>query len=152
MKVNFQFEKETLRENKSCWKELNCCEQFWELFFALSKDFKAVILHRCWTKFKSGWPPLLQQAKPYSLLVSVYNTSSLHCACMIRRQRESTGIIKYTDILKAKKGFAGYFWLLFNFAFLVLQLQDRGVTIHIPWDSIQFWLLPFNFDSFNSVM
>ena len=35
---------------------------------------------------------------------------------------------------------------------LMMHINRRGVTIHIPCDSIRFRLLPFNFDYFDSIM
>ena len=48
-------------------------------------------------------------------------------------------------------GFCIHF-TLFVFCSELVGLSTRGVTIHVPFDSIRFRLLPFGFDYFDSIM
>ena len=64
----------------------------------------------------------------------------------------STNIMLYKCIQMYLRCFPFPFTIQLCYYTVAYILNDRGVTIHIPCDSVQFQLLPFDFDYFNSIM
>jgi len=64
----------------------------------------------------------------------------------------STNIMLYKCIQMYLRCFPIPFTIQLCYDTVAYILNDRSVTIHIPCDSIQFWVLPFDYDYFDSIM